>query len=269
MNVSNRVAIIWLVLALPLALGAGTDQATKEGKNSETPPAQTVPQAAGADQGKDQQPGAAQTKGQASSEMPVYKPPLRGSPGGRVGGGTRGLSEKEGITLQVLAPDHVGLTRYDQPRLYWYISAPVSYPIEFTLIEQGAVKPLVEKRLGGIEKAGIHCIRLADYGVRLRRDVLYKWFVTILIDPDRRSRDIVAGGVIEYAEPTPTLIGKLKEAGSEKAPHVLAGEGLWYDAFALISDRVEASPDNMEFRKQQASMLQQVGLQDIAAYKSR
>jgi len=57
--------------------------------------------------------------------LPTYRPPLRGAPGGRVGGGTRGIGD-EFITLLVLAPNHVGLTVQGQPTLYWYLSKPTN-----------------------------------------------------------------------------------------------------------------------------------------------
>ena len=41
----------------------------------------------------------------ATASAPVYKPPLRGAPGGRVGGGTRGTG-REAFILSVLAPAH-------------------------------------------------------------------------------------------------------------------------------------------------------------------
>src|SRR5262249_9720599 len=57
-----------------------------------------------------------------TASMPVYKPPLRGAPGGRVGGGTRGSgSVRDVFILSALAPDHMGLTVAEQPSLYWFI----------------------------------------------------------------------------------------------------------------------------------------------------
>lgn len=53
--------------------------------------------------------------------MPVYQPPLRGAPGGRVGGSSRGAGD-ELPSLYALAPDHTGLTAQEQPCLYWYLS---------------------------------------------------------------------------------------------------------------------------------------------------
>src|SRR5262245_58427668 len=66
--------------------------------------------------------------------VPVYQPPLRGAPGGRVGGGTRG-SGREVFVLTVLAPDHSALTVSEQPSLFWYVSSLTSLPIEVTLMD--------------------------------------------------------------------------------------------------------------------------------------
>src|SRR5947207_15681571 len=46
--------------------------------------------------------------------MPVYRPPIRGAPVGRVGGGTRGTA-LEPLVLSVLAPEDSGLTAFEPP----------------------------------------------------------------------------------------------------------------------------------------------------------
>ena len=61
-------------------------------------------------------PAAATPDAKATASAPVYKPPLRGAPGGRVGGGTRGTG-REAFILSVLAPAHTGLTSSEQPVL--------------------------------------------------------------------------------------------------------------------------------------------------------
>ena len=82
---------------------------------------------------------------------PVYKPPLRGAPGGRVAGGTRGTGD-EALTLSVLAPDHTALTVQEQPSLYWSLSKPSPYPIELTVIDHQAIQPLLETRLRSLSE---------------------------------------------------------------------------------------------------------------------
>ncbi len=52
-----------------------------------------------------------------SAQDPLYKPPIRGAPATRVGGGTRGPGDKR-PSVRVLAPNHVGFTTRAQPELY-------------------------------------------------------------------------------------------------------------------------------------------------------
>jgi hypothetical protein len=168
----------------------------------------------------------------------------------------------------VLAPDHVGLTTHDQPNLYWYISKPIPHFVEFTITERKAVKPLFVKILNGPDRGGIQAVSLADYGVRLRRDVQYKWFVTLVIDADQRSKDILAGGIITLVNVPQSLPAKLQTAGN-RVPYIYAEEGLWYDALEAISRMIETSPTNADFRKQRTSLLEQVGLSEVAEFENR
>jgi hypothetical protein len=202
-----------------------------------------------------------------SKDILVYKPPLRGSPAGRVGGGTRGATERESFSLMVLSPDHIGLTTQEQPCLYWFISKPILHPVELTVIEKNVVNPLLEKVITCPERGGIQGFCLADYGVRLRRNVQYKWFVTIVTDPEHRSKDILAGGMISLVDAPPSLHSKLKEAISSKAPYIYAEEGLWYDALRALSGMIDKSPGDADLRNQRAALLEQVGLVEPAEFE--
>jgi hypothetical protein len=106
----------------------------------------------------------------------------------------------------------------------------------------------------------MHRVRLADYGVRLEAGVVYRWFVAVVPDEGRRSRDILAGGTIERVEIGDELRAKLAQAGNADLPFLYAEAGLWYDALAAISDLIEATPHDPELRTQRASLLTQVGL---------
>jgi hypothetical protein len=214
-------------------------------------------------------PAAAATVAKVPADKASYKPPLRGAPAGRVGGGTRGATERESFSLLVLAPDHVGYTIQDQPCLYWFISKPTSYSVELTVSERKAVTPLIEKILKGPEKAGIQSICLADHNVRLKKNVQYKWFVTLVTDANLRSKDILAGGIIELLEISPSLAGKLKDAGTAKAPSIYAEEGIWYDALWSLARLIDAAPSNEDLRQERAALLGQVGLTEPAEFEKR
>ena len=198
---------------------------------------------------------------QASASPTVYNPPLRGAPRGRIGGGTRGVGT-DTIVLSVLAPDHAGLTASEQPSLYWHISTATTYPVEITVMDPRRIEPVLETRLAGPVTAGLHRVRLADYGVTLDPDVQYRWYVAVVLDPDRRAKDVLAGGVVERVPLTPELRQKLAQAKKEDVPSIYAGDGLWYDALTAVSDLVDGAPSDAALRQQRAALLGQVGLRE-------
>jgi hypothetical protein len=198
----------------------------------------------------------------AAAEMPEYIPPVRSAPGGRVGGSTRGSGAPP--TLSALVPDHTGLTIQEQPTLYWYLSKSTSYPIEFTIIDDRAIQPLLERRLSGPLQPGVQRLRLAEYGMRLSVGVPYRWSVALVVDPGNRSRDVIAGGAIERIAPPAELHAKLARAGKTRAPYIYAETGLWYDALTAISDLIDAAPNDRLLRQERASLLEQIGLPQIA-----
>jgi hypothetical protein len=198
------------------------------------------------------------------ASTPVYIPPKRGAPGGRVGGGTRGPNQT--FTLSVLAPDHTGLTALAQPTLYWYLSKSISTQVEFTLIENDMARPLVEKVLSPPFEAGIHRLQLADFGVQLTPGRQYQWSITLVTNPKRRSKDVLAGATIERFSFPEATASKLARADRPEAVRVYAQAGHWYDAVAVLSELIDGSPMDAALRRQRAALLQQVGLTEIADY---
>ena len=205
-------------------------------------------------------------KSVAPVTMPVYQPPLRGAPGGRVGGGTRGIGE-ELIALFALAPNHVALTVQEQPTLYWYLSKPAKYPIELTIIIEKDTPPRLEKRIPLPSQSGIYPLRLSDFDIRLATGTQYRWFLALVPDSNRRSRDIVAGAIIERVKTPETLRSRLLKASREEIPYVYAEAGMWYDALMAISNLIADEPNNPIFQKQRAALLEQVGLSQVAQYE--
>jgi hypothetical protein len=246
---------VYLVLsANPLAVFGASDEPpshmmAQDRKKPETP--------------VDLQPTSQEKKSGSGGDMPVYRPALRGAPAGRVAGGTRGAGE-DNVFLLVLAPDHVGLTIQQQPSLYWFLSAPTEWPLEFTLIEAKAVNPLIERRLDPPKKPGIQRIRLADYALNLQDNVLYQWFITLIPDPERRSKDILSGGFIQKTQPTGDLREALDKKDKTKEVHTYAEAGFWYDAFMTVCHLIESSPGDARLQEMRASLLEQVGLDQLA-----
>ena len=204
----------------------------------------------------------AQRQQTPQGDVPIYNPRKQSAPKGRVGGGIRG---GDGPALYVLAPDHVGFTKDEQPSLYWYLSKTTSLPLEFTLIDGRAVKPVVETKLKAPAQPGVQRISLKDLGIKLEPGVQYKWFITLQVGAEASSKDVVAGGTIERI-PFLEALPHLEVPKNGEAVFRYAEAGLWYDAIATISEMIEATPDNRKLRKQRASLLQQVGLWEVARH---
>lgn len=204
---------------------------------------------------------------QQSSEEVEYTPPLRGAPARRVGGSSRG-SETALPAVSVLAPDHVGLTVFEQPALYWFISKPTAVRVELTLIDSDGARPLVEAAVKS-DAPGIHRLDLAQHGVRLKPDTEYQWSVSLVPNPDERSNDTISTGVVKRIAPPKELASQLGAAGKDAQAAVYARQGLWYDALAGLSEMIAARPEDRRLRAQRARILEQAGLSDAAAFERR
>ena len=209
--------------------------------------------------GAQQKPADAKAGEAKVATAPEYKPPMRGAPGGRVGGGTRGTG-REAFILSVLAPNHTGLTISAQPVLYWFISSPSSLPVELTVVDPQKSEPLLELQIKPPITQGVHRVRLADHGVRLEPGVTYQWYVAVIPDAGRRSKDILAGGSIERVAAPDDLTARLAQTLKVDQPAVYAGASLWYDAVAALGDLIEASPQDRALHERRSALLKQVGL---------
>jgi hypothetical protein len=195
----------------------------------------------------------------SSRKEPLYRPPQRGAPGGRVGGGTRGPSATLPL-LWALVPDHVGLSTELQPRLVWYLSKVTTYPLEFTIIDETGVTTLLEKPLSSPTQPGIQIIRLTDYDLKLEKGKTYQWFVSLVSDSEYRSTDIVTGGMIQVGDVPASLGENVKDANPVEAAKLWAQAGFWYDAMGLISSSIQANPSNAQMHDLRASLLEEVNL---------
>ena len=192
-----------------------------------------------------------------------FRPPTTGAPSVRVTGGSRGGGDTS-ITLEVLAPDDVGMTTQEQPSLFWFQSKPANAKFELTLLQENKAKPLVQVTVDGSAKPGIQRMKLSDHSVKLSPGVEYQLVVALVSDPDNRSSDLVASGAIKRVEPTADLKEKIATATSTSLPGVYAEAGIWYDALAVLTDQVEANPENKTLRETRADLLRQVGLKAAA-----
>jgi hypothetical protein len=196
-----------------------------------------------------------------------FRPSVSGAPSVRVTGGSRGTGDTT-ITLDVLAPDEIGVTTQEQPSLFWFQSKPAKAKFELTLLEDNKVKPLVQVLVERSTKAGIQRLKLSDHGVKLVTGVEYQWVVALVTDPENRSNDLVASSLIKRIEPGTDLKERITKATPASLPGVYAEAGIWYDALSVLADQIEAQPENRSLRETRNDLLRQVGLKAAADSES-
>ena len=203
---------------------------------------------------------------QKSAGLKFRPPPVAGNPAVRVTGGSRGSGDAA-VTLDVLAPDTVGITTQEQPSLFWFQSKPAKAKFELTVLEEKKVKPVVQVTIDRAAKAGIQRLKLSDYNAKLTPGVEYQWVIALINDPDNRSTDLIASGAIKRVQPTADLTKKLSQSPSESQAAAYADAGIWYDALAALSDQIEANPKDKSLRQARGELLKQVGLKAAAQYE--
>lgn len=206
---------------------------------------------------------------QSDQSVPVYTPPKKLTPRARVGGHMRG-TEGSDPEIQALVPDHVGLTINQTPVLNWFLSKPTAYAVRFTLVDNRSIKPLHEGFLPQPKESGIQAINLKELGLRLEPDVQYRWYVSVVRNPDSPSQDIVAGGVIERCDLSVCLVEAAPDLScNQQSVYTNAHRGFWYDAMSCLCELIKETPTNPQLRRQRAALLKQVGLHGVAEWDLR
>jgi hypothetical protein len=140
-------------------------------------------------------------------------------------------------TIDTLAPDgHAGQTTSAAPTLYFYVSRRVDYPTRLTISAPRRPTPIIEMNIPPPKTAGIYTIRLADHGVRLEPGIVYTWSISIILNPDAPSRDIVASASLERVPLDPNLDAAMRATPAPRRAALFADAGLWYDAVAAAAN---------------------------------
>jgi hypothetical protein len=248
--------IVMLVVAGPAA-----GQSKDLGRLDKAPPAATATAAPTATAAA---PGAGVAAQNAGMSV-TYVPPDRKSPRSRIGASTRGTMDGT-LMIEALAPeDHVGLTAVSQPVLYGYLSPAGKRRVEFTIDNHdlGASRgPLLEVTLNLDRPAGIFALDLRDFGVRLSPGVDYRWTIAVIVDPDQRSGDPMASGLIRYEKPAGNFAATASRLKGDARMRAYAALGYWYDALKAVSEGSDRPP---AWHQRRAELLEQVDLAGLAA----
>ncbi|HIK14815.1 MAG TPA: DUF928 domain-containing protein [Leptolyngbyaceae cyanobacterium M33_DOE_097] len=193
-----------------------------------------------------------------------FKPPKRGVPGRREGGGTRDrcLVAASGSPRSPIAlvPDFkeagkvgAGQTLSAHPRFFWYLPGTRTGTVEFTLYSGETEAPeavLYQSRFqlaraaGQPSKPGIYSLALpADANVpSLEVGKVYRWSVEVLC-PGVKPGSLKVEGGVERVAADAALDKSLTNANPTQRTTLYSENGLWFDAITTLADQSCVEPE--------------------------
>ncbi|MCU0532433.1 MAG: DUF928 domain-containing protein [Hydrococcus sp. Prado102] len=154
------------------------------------------------------------------------------------------------------------LTVSATPTFWFYVPAPENPNLsaEFVLFEGDRL--VYKKQVPLSETPGIISFRPEQ---SLKTSKQYRWFFSVLINPQRPSQNPVVEGSLERIEMNATLKSQLKTASSERdRAAIYASYGIWYDALTELGELYRTNPQDRKVQADWADLLNSVGLGEIA-----
>ena len=197
--------------------------------------------------------------------LPTYVPPMRGSPDARISGATRGLPAVAATHLEVLAPDHVGLTLQDQPTFFWSTSHAIQGNVDLAISAAATDRVVYKTTIPGPATAGIYAFSLAGTAAHLEPGAIYQWSVSTVVPGEDAPRTIAISGQVKRVLPAQVKLAAFS-SDPNGAAIAYARAGLWYDAISALSQGLQQTPTDGRLHRSRAALLNQVGLNSVADF---
>ncbi|MGL5080008.1 MAG: DUF928 domain-containing protein [Microcoleaceae cyanobacterium] len=213
----------------------------------------------------------AQNRQGLKTEWDAFQPPVRGVPGRREGGGTRGpLSCPSGVNkLTALIPaSTLGRTVLEKPSILYYVPVALNQTlVELELANEAEEVIYTTSFKLSNPKPGIVQVNLADKqnAPALKSDQNYHWYLTIRCDTDSpdASSDITVHGWINRVALNSSQISELEQAAPRDRLSLYEEKGLWYDMLSTLAELRSENPGNSELTQKWSELLNSVGLEKI------
>ena len=203
-----------------------------------------------------------------------FKPPQRGLPGRREGGGTRDpFACTQGTPSQltaILPATNLGLTTAEYPRFFWFMPKTKAKFAEFTLFDVNEQMddrtPIYKTTFNITGTPGVASLPLPDKAtippLVVGKD--YHWSVALVCNPGDRSKDIKVNGWVQRIIPPASLANQLAKASPGNRVVLYANNGLWFDTVTTLAEQRCTHPSDSALAASWAELLKSVQLGTIA-----
>jgi hypothetical protein len=197
----------------------------------------------------------------------AFKPPKRQGPPVSAGGSTRGYSCIAGnkFITPLIPTNKLGLTFSERPTLFWYIPQSSAKTANLALVTHPDKKLLYETAITLPNKPGIIGYTLPANSPALETGKIYRWYLTLVCDPQDFSYNPRVDGWVERIQPDSSILQAVAKANARKLPSIYAEAGIWYEALASLVQLRRSEPKNLTHIFNWRQFLQSVKLNAIAS----
>lgn len=184
-----------------------------------------------------------------------------GLPGRRIGGGTRGECSLNTHRLTALVPENnLGLTQSARPKLFFYLPpTSTSTLIEFVLQDEKN-NVIYEKNFTTSGAKGIISVSTPV----LTSGKNYRWFLSIVCNPQSREHDITVDGWIKRVVLDIKTVQLLERTTPINQVNFYINKGLWQDAVATLAELMFKQPNDSKLSATWSQLLRSIKLDAIA-----
>jgi hypothetical protein len=167
--------------------------------------------------------------------------------------------------LVALIPDKiVGMTASISPKLFFYVPETTEpKTLEFVLRNEDD-KLVYETFLAHNGRSGIVDLEIpATIGSSLNSKPNYHWYLSMICNPQQRSRDIVVEGWMQRVKIDSQIRQQLTKANTLQQVAIYQRQGLWYDALSILATSKATTPTPAIAQKW-TELLQSIGLPELS-----
>lgn len=199
----------------------------------------------------------------------TFDPPHENQPQATRGGASRGdrcAIDSQDIS-QSFAPlipaSNYGLTTTSHPTLLVHIPATSAKSVFFTVQDENE-EEVYQTILPIGSKSGIVILDLPKEAPDLETGKNYKWSFALMCDNKLRPDSPVIQGHIKRVHPELQLATQLENATPLEMAALYGKAGIWYETIATLAKLRQAQPQNQELLTTWNSILNSVGLEQVA-----
>lgn len=156
------------------------------------------------------------------------------------------------------------LTMVEFPAFWFYVPAQSTAALsaEFVLLDDQE-QPVLIQPISLSDNPGVVSVSPSR---PLATGKQYRWIFSLLVDPDRPSRNPAVEGLIRRIEPNSTLLSQIEGAESPRERvAIYSRQGIWHEALTILANLRQAAPEDPRLLTDWTDLLDSVGLGSIAS----